>query len=56
MELTIYQCDNCGADCSEYEKRVMVYFPNGERHEICIECARKIFQDFQDKEESEVKE
>ena len=56
MELTIYQCDNCGADCSEYEKRVMVYFPHGERHELCIECARKIFQDFQDKEESEVKE
>ena len=45
MELTIYQCDNCGADCSEYEKRVMVYFPHGERHELCIECARKIFQD-----------
>ena len=56
MKLTIYQCDKCGADCSEYEKRVMVYFPNGERHELCIECAREIFQDFQDKEESEVKE
>ena len=56
MELTIYQCDKCGADCSEYEKRVMVYFPHGERHELCIECAREIFQDFQDKEESEVKE
>ena len=53
MELTIYQCDNCGADCSEYEKRVIVFFPYGERHELCIECAREIFKD---KEESEVKE
>ena len=53
MELTIYQCDKCGADCSEYEKRGMVYFPHGERHELCIECAREIFQD---KEEIEVKE
>lgn len=50
MELTIFQCDKCGADCSEYEKRVMVYFPHGERHEICIKCAREIFHN---KEESE---
>ena len=26
MELTIYQCYNYGADCSEYDNRVMVYF------------------------------
>lgn len=53
MKLTIYQCDKCGADCSEYENRVMIYFPHGEGHELCIKCAREIFQD---KEEREVKE
>ena len=36
MELIIYQCDKSGADCSEYEKRVMAYFPRGEKHELCI--------------------
>lgn len=53
MKLTIYQCDKCGADCSEYENRVMIYFPHGEGHELCIKFAREIFQD---KEEREVKE
>ena len=45
MKLTIYQCDKCGADCSEYENRVMIYFQYGEGHELCIKCAREIFQD-----------
>ena len=53
MKLTIYQCDKCGADCSEYDNRVTVYFPYGEMRELCIKCAREIFQD---KEEIEVKE
>lgn len=56
MKLTIHKCDNCGADCSEYNKRAVFFSPYGERHELCIECAREIFKDFQDKEESEVKE
>ena len=25
MQLSIYQCDRCGADCSAYENRVRVY-------------------------------
>ena len=45
MELTIYQCDKCGADCSEYEERVVVCFPLGERYHLCIKCAREIFPD-----------
>ena len=53
MELIIYQCDKSGADCSEYEKRVMAYFPRGEKHELCIKCAREIFPV---EEESDVKE
>ena len=51
MKLTICQCDKCGADCSKYEERVVVYFPYGKRHELCIKCARKIFPD---KKEGEV--
>lgn len=50
MNLSIYQCDKCGADCSEYEERVVVAFPFGEMHDLCIKCAREIFQP---KEESE---
>ena len=53
MKLTICQCDKCGADCSEYEERVLVSFPYGERHDLCIKCAREIFPD---KKESEVAE
>lgn len=53
MRLSIYQCDKCGADCSEYEERVVVLFPLGEQHDLCIKCAREIFNN---KEESEVKE
>ena len=53
MELTIFQCDKCGEDCSEYENRVMVYFPHGERHEICIKCAREIFPNEEESEGNE---
>ena len=52
MNLSIYQCDRCGADCSAYENRVRVYFPYGERYDLCIKCAREIFPE---REESEVK-
>ena len=52
MELTIYQCDKCNADCSAYENRVVVNFPYGERHELCIKCARELFPE---NKESEVK-
>ena len=45
MKLTICQCDKCGADCSEYEEMVLVSFPYGERHDLCIKCAREIFPD-----------
>ena len=51
MKLTIYQCDKCGADCSAYEKRVVVNFPYGEQHDLCIKCAREIFPE---KKESEM--
>ena len=50
MNLSIYQCDKCGVDCSKYEERVVVSFPFGEQHDLCIKCARGIFQP---KEESE---
>lgn len=52
MELTIFQCDKCGDDCSEYKNRVAVNFPYGEQYDLCIKCAREILQP---KEESEVK-
>lgn len=42
MNLTIYQYDKCGADCSKYEKRVVVAFPRGEQYDLCIKCAREI--------------
>jgi hypothetical protein len=51
MKLTIYQCDRCKADCSAYEKRVVVDFPFGEQYDLCIKCARELFPK---KEESEV--
>lgn len=50
MNLSIYQCDKCGADCSN--ERVLVWFPRGETHDLCIKCAREIFPK---QEESEVK-
>jgi hypothetical protein len=43
MELTIYQCDKCKADCSAYENRVKVDFPFGEHYHLCVPCAREIF-------------
>lgn len=52
MNLSIYQCDKCGADCSKYEERVVVAFPCGEQYELCIKCAREILPP---KDESEVK-
>lgn len=51
MELTIYQCDKCKADCSDYKKRVVVNFPFGETKHLCLDCADEVFE----KEESEVK-
>jgi hypothetical protein len=51
MELSIYQCDKCKADCSAYENRVVVNFPYGETKHLCLDCATKVFE----KEESEVK-
>ena len=42
MQLSIYQCDRCGADCSAYENRVRVYSPYSERYDLCIKCAREI--------------
>ena len=42
MNLTIYQCDKCGADCSKYEERVVVAFPRGEQYDLCIKCAREM--------------
>ena len=53
MKLIICQCDKCGADCSEYEERVLVSFPYGERHDLCIKCAREIFPDKKESEEKE---
>lgn len=50
MNLTIYQCDKCGADCSSYEKRVEVHFPFGERYDLCVKCAREILP-YKDKSE-----
>lgn len=44
MNLAIYQCDKCGADCSEYKERVLVSFPYGEQYDLCIKCANEIFQ------------
>ena len=43
MVLSIYQCDLCGSDCSEYRNRVYCNFPNGDQKHICINCANKIF-------------
>ena len=53
MQLSIYQCDRCGADCSAYENRVRVYFPCGERYDLCIKCAREIFPE---RKKSEVRD
>ena len=53
MQLSIYRCDRCGADCSAYEKRVRVYFPYGERYDLCIKCAREIFPE---RKKSEVRD
>ena len=50
MELTIYQCDKCGCDCSGYERRVVVNYPFGEVKHLCLDCANKVFA----KEKSEV--
>lgn len=50
MNLSIYQCDKCGADCSNSDNRVLVWFPRGETHDLCIKCAREIFPE----KESEV--
>lgn len=52
MEITIHKCDKCGADCSKYNERVVVYFPYCEQRDLCIKCAREIFTD---KKESEAK-
>ena len=52
MNLSIYQCDKFGADCSKYEERVVVAFPRGEQYDLCIKCAREILPP---KDESEVK-
>lgn len=51
MNLSIYQCDKCGADCSNHEDRVMVCFPRGESYDLCMKCAREILPE---KKESEV--
>ena len=51
MNLTIYQCDKCGADCSDYDKRVAVFLPYGERRDLCIKCAMEILPDKKESEE-----
>ena len=51
MILTI-RCDKCGADCTEYKNRVAVNFPYGKQYDLCIKCAREIFQE---KKKSDVK-
>ena len=53
MQLSIYQCDRCGADCSAYENRVRLYFPCGEQYDLCIKCAREIFPE---RKKSEVRD
>lgn len=53
MQLSICQCDRCGADCSAYENRVRVYFPYGEQYDLCIKCAREIFPE---RKKSEVRD
>lgn len=46
METAIHKCDKCGADCSEYNTRVVVYFPYCKGRDLCIRCAREeIFTD-----------
>ena len=56
METTTPTCSKSlqvgNADCSAYENRVVVNFPYGERHELCIKCARELFPE---NKESEVK-
>lgn len=55
MELTIYQCDKCGADCSEYENRVVVNFPYGKRYDLCLKCAKELFPEKKEDEVSDDK-
>ena len=50
MKLSIYQCDKCGADCSNYEDRVWVRFPFGEAYDLCMKCAREILPEKKKKE------
>ena len=44
MNLSIYQCDKCGADCSDYDTRVTVNFPRGYTKHLCMKCAVDVFE------------
>lgn len=55
MVLSIYQCDVCGEECSDWETRVNCNFPFGGTKHLCLKCANKIFgidKDGEDKNES----
>ena len=44
MELSIYQCDICGEECSDWNKRVHCNFPFGGTKHLCLKCAKEIFK------------
>lgn len=54
MVLSIYQCDICGEDCSEWANRIHCNFPLGEVKHICLKCAKEIFK-IEDKENGDNK-